>query len=232
MITFMGKKAINIFGYVVLIVSCIGIAIGMVLDWERWVWWTKPWLAPSIMLIFWAGWKRSEDLVFWHIIIGLLFSWMGDLFLMIPKEFLNGEILGISSFSLAMINYISAFYYDGGYWGKDCVLYRQPQWLIGVVTAVIVGIFLISKHFTGLLGILVPMYAVLLPGMMLIAVNRRGRVPDIGYFRVARGAMLFVVADVFLAFLEIYYPVRYGHIPMMAGYVAAQYMIATGLLKR
>jgi len=185
---------------------------------------TKPLLVP--LLLAWLLVARRGRLTTplrW-LAVGLVFAWLGDLLLM-----LDGDLefmAGIGAFLVMQVCYIVAFTrIPGPGFVRAWKITLVPYVAIWIVVNVLVS------AGVGSLRIPVLIYSAVLVAMAVSALDLVLRVPRSPGWRVAWGALLFLVSDGLIALTE------FGPLSgtptlsavIMATYVSAQLMIVTGL---
>lgn len=182
------------------------------LDWLHWI--GKP-LATGLLLA--AVLRRGEGSYGNMIAAGLVFSLLGDVFLMIPRDLF---LAGLISFFIAHLCYIRAFVLGVG-------LTRDwPVILIFLLVAVAI-IVLLWSGVPGAMRIPVIAYALVLGTMAVQAFGRasitRLRADQIA----ATGAIAFMASDTILAVNKFLGPVPLAPVWVLSTYWLAQYLIAT-----
>ena len=180
----------------------------------------KPLLMITLALYFISASKAYPA---WrvYVVIALVFSWGGDVFLMMNDMF----IAGLASFLFAHIFYIIAYHKTGAASGE-----LRP---LDITKFVLFGIVLIWILYPGLGGLLVPVlvYALVLLTMGVWAHKRRGATSVASFMLVSTGVILFVISDGLIAINKFAFEVPAERILVMSTYIAAQYLIVRGLLK-
>ncbi len=180
----------------------------------------KPLLMITLLLHFIS---TSKGYPSWRIYVmaALVFSWGGDVFLMMNDMF----IAGLASFLVAHILYIIAYHKTGASSGV-----LKP---LDIIKFVLFGVVLIWILYPGLGDLLVPVlvYALVLIGMGVWAHKRRGATSSSSFALVSAGAMAFVISDGMIAVNKFAFELPAERILVMSTYIAAQYLIIQGLLK-
>jgi len=180
----------------------------------------KPLLMVTLLLYFlteskgYPGWRLL-------VVLALIFSWGGDVFLMLDDMF----IAGLASFLVAHIFYIIAYQKTGA--GKGRI---RP---FDIAAFSLYGIALIWILYPGLGGMLVPViaYAVVLLTMGIWAHKRRGATAITSFRYVSVGVILFVISDSLIAVNKFAFDVPGERLLVMSTYIAAQFLIVQGLLE-
>jgi len=160
--------------------------------------------------------KRPGDSLYkYAIIAGLLCSFAGDIFLMLPSD---KFIPGLVSFLIAHLFYITAFVprtgVDFSYWPL------APFVLYGIVT------FRILSPHLGKMRVPVVVYMLVILTMGWQAWERLVRTGQTGALLAAVGAVLFIVSDTSLAMNRFRSQFHNAQVLTLGTYFAAQWFIA------
>jgi uncharacterized membrane protein YhhN len=167
----------------------------------------------------------KSDLKKW-IIAALLFSWLGDVLLMLQGDNSLFFLLGLSAFLLAHIFYILFFHF---------VRIREnvkSRWYL-LLTVVIYYALLISilspwleemKLPVRIYGIVISFMFMLAMHMLFIKNNKAGLL-------MMAGALLFVISDSVLAINKFYHPFEMADLVVMTTYGFAQLLITEGAVR-
>jgi uncharacterized membrane protein YhhN len=161
--------------------------------------------APSPVSSFYQG----------AIVLGLLVSLAGDVFLMLPSD---RFVAGLASFLVAHVCYIAAFLSVAGL--SLSVMVLVPFVLYGGVL-----LRVLWPHLGRLRGPVL-LYAAVLLVMGWQAAEQHLTVPSTGTLLALVGAMFFVVSDSVLAFNRFVRPFRAAQAVVLSTYFVAQGMIA------
>jgi uncharacterized membrane protein YhhN len=175
-----------------------------VLDWA-----TKPLLMPLLALWLWRNNPKAKG-----ILAGLMFSWGGDLALQFEGQlwFITGMVLFLG----AHLCYLTTFLKAGA----------RPKPLVAAGYAVaLAGTLILLWKPLGGMALPMTLYAVALATMATLAASIN--------WRVGLGGMLFLISDFLIAFRVAETWTAPGPpIWVMLTYTAAQFLIATGWVKR
>jgi len=180
----------------------------------------KPLLMVTLLIYFlsaskgYPGWRML-------VVFALVFSWGGDVFLMLDDMF----VAGLASFLVAHIFYIIAYQKTGAATGKI-----KPFELVAFA---LYGIALMWILYPGLGGMFVPVaaYAVVLLTMGVWAHKRRGATAIASFKYVSAGVILFVISDSLIAINKFAFEVPAERLLVMSTYITAQFLIIQGLLE-
>lgn len=196
---------------------------------ETYEWWyllSKPALLLSIIGYF--GYRtRSLSHPFRNwLLVGFIFSWGGDVFLMFQQTEIF-FLLGLASFLLAHVAYIFAFRlwtYDN----LEIPLLKKHPWLVFVLMLYGIGLFQILDPNLGdmKLPVIVYMGVIILMGIM--ALNRYKKVTRRGFIWITTGAFFFLLSDSILAYNKFVEEVPFGGALIMLTYGFAQWAIMHG----
>ena len=159
--------------------------------------------------------------------IALLFSFLGDSFLMYEGE--TWFILGLSSFFVTHIAYSVLFAKQGGSYLKE------RWWIILMLVAYGIGFIYCLKYFMGGTqkeAFLIPIsaYAIAIVLMALTAINRYRNISDSSYQWVLIGALLFIISDSLIGINKFVIELPTHGIGVLLTYYIAQYCITLGYL--
>ena len=184
----------------------------------------KPLLVLSLLLFFWIRSKSLSKDIRVLIVLALIFSMFGDIFLMFTNYDGAFFISGLFSFLIAHIMYIIAFNKQRGRL-KVISLFSFVMLSFGV------GLFItINKQLDSLL-IPVVIYMIAILVMVISAYLRKGAVNYFSFTLVLLGVLFFLVSDSLIALNKFYKPITYPTISIMITYAIAQYCIILGLIK-
>jgi uncharacterized membrane protein YhhN len=184
-------------------------------------WFTKPLLLLLLMLVVWRN--RKQIRLFTILLAALLFSWAGDVFLLMKQMF----IPGLASFLAAHVCYI--FYFLKIQPAKKGLLQFQP--LIGIPVVVYILLFLVMLYpFLDTLKIPVTVYGITIGLMLLMSINMKRKLNDDASSLFFNGALQFVISDSLLAVNLFAYPSTVISLCVMLTYASAQYLLVRGAM--
>ena len=178
----------------------------------------KP--ATMLLLIGYVMIQGLPDNAFaYAMLVGLLFSLMGDVFLMLPKE---RFIEGLASFLVAHIAYIVAF----------CQLFDWQLtwwWALSLVTFAVLFYSLLAKHL-GALKIPVIIYISVIITMVWLAGELFWQSSSYLNLTLLIGAAVFACSDSFLAWNKFKKPFKGAQWVILLTYFFAQWMLSQAIL--
>ena len=186
----------------------------------------KPLLIPALLLLllFTKLLVPGKNLL----LAGLLFSWMGDLFLLFEYKNKLFFIFGLASFLLGHIFYILYFTKIPN---KSTKIPVQKLLMLLPVVIFVFGLLYILYPSLGELKIPVTLYAIVLGCMLSMALWQYKKIDfDIALLFIT-GAASFVVSDSLLAINKFYKPITQPGFFIMFTYCLAQYLIVMGAIK-
>lgn len=205
---------------VLFIISAVSVFAGIIFDLHMLYVTAKPLLMITLLLYFISA-SRGYPSWRFYVMAALVFSWGGDVFLMLDNMF----TVGLVSFLVAHIFYITAYQKTGAASGALRSL--------DIIKFVLFGAVVMWVLYPGLGGMLIPVlaYMLVLLSMGIWAHKRRGATTAISFTLVSAGAMLFVISDGLIALNKFAFDIPAERMLVMSTYIAAQYMIVQGLLK-
>lgn len=206
----------------VVVINSIGIAANITL--LHFI--TKPLLVPVLimLLVFTPTVAPRKNLL----ITGLVFSWLGDMFLLFEDKNPLFFIFGLVCFLTTHIFYIIYFLKIKS--ANISLLKKQPLLFLLVIGYGISLVWLLYPHL-GDLKIPVIVYAAVICTMLLCSLHIFYKVNQPANVLYVAGAAFFVLSDSLLAFNKFYQPFAYAGVLIMLTYCAAQYFIVKGFIK-
>lgn len=190
---------------------------------------TKPLIMSTLLVYYLAGRREKSNTLSYLIIGAILFSWSGDILLMLQARHESLFVFGLGSFLVAHLCYIPAY-------GKAVYAERSEDSKSFVRTRIafliFVGLALIYILHPQLGEMLVPvsLYTIVIITMAIAAVMRKGRTVDKSFIMVYSGALLFIMSDAMIAINKFLDPLVQARLLIMATYIAAQLLIIKGIL--
>ena len=205
---------------ILFIASVVTLFVGILVDVQMLYLTAKPLLMITLLLYFISA-SRGYSSWRFYVMAALVFSWGGDVFLMLDNMFTAGLV----SFLVAHIFYITAYQKTGAASGE-----LKP---LDIMKFVLFGAVVMWLLYPGLGGMLLPVlaYMVVLLSMGIWAHKRRGATTAVSFTLVSAGAMLFVISDGLIAINKFAFEIPAERILVMSTYISAQYLIVQGLLK-
>ena len=192
---------------------------------ENVAWYFKPLLLPFLIIATYES-KPFESKKW--LLLGLFFSWIGDIILMFADKGELYFIFGLVSFLVAHLQFIVLFIKQ-----KPETNYKKNSffWIGFLATlAYLASLLLLLFPTLGDLKIPVFVYAATISLMLIEAIK--------GYFSwqkptnavILIGAIFFVTSDSILAINKFYSPLPSASFLIMFPYIVAQYLITSGIL--
>ena len=181
----------------------------------------KPLLMPSLAAHLFFSVKKKNKLTFF-VIIALLFSWFGDVFLMFQEVNSQYFVFGLVSFLLAHVTYIYIFRKSSSGFEPRIITYSTG------FTLLLFGVLILLLLWPGLGDMQIPVlvYTIVIICMGEVALFRKAEGASI----VLIGAMLFIASDSMIAINKFYEPITAARFWIMATYILAQYFIVAGII--
>lgn len=183
----------------------------------KWMYLLKPGTMVIIILIAMLGLGEFPSTYSWWILAGLLFSILGDIFLMLPKD---RFVYGLLSFLVGHVCYVIAFLYvpgggEVGTWVTGALLLIAILYLLKLSK----GVFR-SGGITLFLAVMT--YVTIITSMVWAAFYTQQPIIIIG-------AILFFFSDAILAWDRFIGKLTYRNFLVMIPYYLAQYLFAVSL---
>lgn len=186
---------------------------------------TKPIILIALLVYFVGNGKHLLKSTYYCTLSALLFSLLGDVFLMFDDQSNNYFILGLVSFLFAHILYCVVF-----------LLRRGERKLLDfwLVTLLFLGygiaLFFLLKDNLGSLQLPVAVYIIVILAMAVTAYGRRKKINTVSFNLVFLGALFFIASDTILALDKFMFDLPWSSFAIMGTYATAQFLIVKGLL--
>ncbi|MGE0587490.1 MAG: lysoplasmalogenase [Cyclobacteriaceae bacterium] len=209
-------------------VVSIGELIAVSADVIQLEWICKPLLLPILGFYYLKnisneyGWSRP-------VMAAILFSWLGDVALILQIINENFFLVGLSCFLIAHVAYILAYRQhkwpegDSALFGIQKFRFAFPIILAGT------GLVTILYSHLGDLWVPVMIYSLVIVVMVLQALFRYGLTNSPSFWFVLIGALLFMASDSAIAIDKFLAPFELARVFVMSTYIAAQLLIVRGL---
>ncbi|MDX2285692.1 MAG: lysoplasmalogenase [Bacteroidia bacterium] len=192
----------------------------------------KPLIVLSLLALFLRQAGGLPRRVRSSMTAALLCSLAGDVLLMLPDRAGWAFPAGLGAFLLAQGSLIAAYTYRPQAPAAPGLLMRKP-WILLFYLGYGLGLLGLLYPELGPLTIPVVAYATVLLSMSAAALSRWRQAPDASFGRVFMGSLLFVLSDSLIAidrFGAEVLPIQGAKTWIMATYMAAQYLMVTGML--
>lgn len=192
---------------------------------------TRPLLMP-VLIAFYALGAGTLDRRDWFIISALVFSWFGDLALMVAAGNKILFLTGLVSFLVAHIFYINAYIMVRD--RSAAMLLPKKLWLTIPVFAFLGGmLYLVLPTVTPDMWAPITVYTLVIGTMSIFALNRYGRVSDSSFALVFGGALIFMLSDSLIAINTFlcHGTLYMAGVWIMSTYIVGQYLIVKGMLR-
>jgi uncharacterized membrane protein YhhN len=163
------------------------------------------------------------------LLIGLFFSWLGDMFLLFESSYKLFFIFGLVCFLITHIFYI--IYFLKIQPAAVSLLKKQPLLFLLVIGYGVSLVYFLYPHLNEL-KIPVMVYAAVICIMLLCSLHIFLKVNKPANALYLSGAAFFVLSDSLLAIDKFYQPFAYAGVCIMLTYCVAQFFIVTGFIKQ
>ena len=213
------------------------------------VFFTKPLVLPLLGLYFFLSAKGLVTTVHRLMLVAFLFSWFGDIFLMLtPETVMDTEVMGIvknksyfvlglGSFLVAQLLFIISYTKTKDSYQPNVTTIKWFHYTpfaalwAGMMALVLPALQLDAEKQPTTIPVIV--YSALLLTMAAVALSRYGKTNNSSFWNAFLGACIFVVSDGLIAinFLVLPEPTYYAGFTIFITYAVAEYLIAQGMLK-
>jgi len=190
---------------------------------------------PAIMIMLGLHYivtqRADKQIISQSLVLAIVFSCAGDTLLMLQNSNPDFFMYGLAAFLVAHIFFILAYRQHrtddtaSELQGLQKIRYAFPIILSGT------GLVVILHNRLGGMKFPVLVYAAVLTTMVVSALFRFGRTNASSFGMVFGGAILFMISDSLIAINKFLEPLPMAGFWIMITYIAAQYLIVTGLGK-
>jgi uncharacterized membrane protein YhhN len=186
-----------------------------------------------LILYLWNGVEeKSKNTLFRLSIFALIFSYAGDIILMIPGNNPLFFISGLVSFLVAHLFYTKLFTTLSPL--NKNILKKNPIWIIAIILFLTAFLSYLVPKIDTTLKIPVIAYALIICTMLISTLNLKEKIGKRPHNMIVAGAILFVLSDSILAlnqFDPAFQSITLMHALVMQTYISAQGFIIDGIRK-
>lgn len=196
----------------------INISSGLLdLEWLNYV--SKPLLMITLFFFYFQKVKQNINTSDKIMLVSLIFSCLGDTFLMFQGKNPQFFLLGLGSFLVAQICYSAVF--------KPAGVINYNKRFPFIIYGLLFVLLLSNKIPKGFM-IPISAYATAIMWMGITAVERQTNQKSYRFILI--GATLFIISDSLIAINKFAFSIPLSGLWVMATYIAAQYLIVEGVL--
>jgi uncharacterized membrane protein YhhN len=196
--------------------------------WDALHHWSKPFLMIFLLAYYLVRIPKTGRSL--AVIIALIFSFLGDSFLLYEEKNELYFMLGLGAFLIAHITYIVAYkYHVDEINGDELMGIHRVRMAFPIILAGCGLVVVLFPHL-GDLKFPVSVYALILVLMVLNALFRYNRTDRRSFWLVFFGAILFMISDALLAINKFLIDLPFSGLWIMTSYVFAQLLIIEGLI--
>ena len=190
---------------------------------------TKPLIMLSLLVYYLTGKNDKKKTLTYLMISAIIFSWLGDVILMLQRYDEGLFVFGLASFLIAHIFYI--FICTKTVSNQESSE-SKPFIRTRIAFLIFIGLALLYLLYPTLDDLLFPVaiYTMVIITMAITAVMRKGRTIDKSFIMVYSGALLFVMSDAMIAIDKFLNPLVQARLLIMSTYIAAQLLIVKGIM--
>lgn len=186
---------------------------------------TKPLIVGSLIAYLLSQGRYLEKSTKNLTLLALIFSVIGDMFLMYTDKSPHYFTSGLVAFLLAHIMYIFVFLKM-----RNSML--KPFGLIILISLFGSVLFYVLKDGLGEMLIPVLVYMIVILIMAITAFWRKGKVNRQSFYLVFIGALFFIFSDSLIALDKFYKPIPLARTGIIITYAFAQLLIVLGIIKQ
>ncbi|MCK8521198.1 lysoplasmalogenase [Aquimarina sp. D1M17] len=185
---------------------------------------TKPAILVSLILFLVTQRNNIRKPLFIMVFLALVFSLLGDVFLLFTQNSNVFFMLGLTMFLIAHLVYILIFLKNRS---------QQGNKRLFPMLTLIYGVLLFALLYEKLGSMLIPVaiYMIVILFMSNTAYFRSRKVSGQSYVLVLAGALFFMLSDSLLAIDMFYKTLPYNNVLVMSTYAVAQLLIFIGILE-
>ncbi|MFZ6780960.1 lysoplasmalogenase [Undibacterium sp. Ji83W] len=180
----------------------------------------------TTLAIFFFAWRSKPVISATYqkaILAGIIFSLIGDIFLMLPGTvFHHGFLCGLLSFLLAHICFLRALISDSRFAGK-------PLAFVCIAALGIINLLILWPGLPTALQIPVIAYVSLLLCMTAQAISRGLQLRSMSGHLALIGGLCFMLSDTLLAYNRFYAPIAHSPLLILSSYYLALWLIAASV---
>lgn len=208
-------------------VACLLLNVtGLIINCQDLVWATKPLLLTFLAFYFQLSTEKIAVSKRIWVLIALALSWIGDIFLMLPKQGILFLVSGVTAFLLAHLSYIFFFY--------RILKHEKVKHSMGIIILVLIIYILSMLILTPNLGVLkffVWFYGLVLCILLEMAIHFIYIKEKKAGYLIAGGSLLFTASSILFAINRFVSPFPYHAVYVIVLYGTAQYMIVEGIIR-
>ena len=222
----MSRVALSLFA-----LASIGELFAGILDSQYLEFLCKPLLMISLGIYYVSSVRIIDGKIVPAVVSAIVFSFLGDVLLMVQYTNELFFLLGLASFLAAHLSYIYAYrqHCIENDEGKSLLGTQKVRFALPIVLATTGLISILYNHLGGL-KIPVTAYALVLMWMTLQALFRFGKTNGLSFWGVLVGALLFMISDALIAINKFVSPLLLSDLLVMSTYIVGQYLIISGLV--
>lgn len=198
-------------------------------QWQIGIFISKPLLMLTLAIWFYLNTKKYFSPFAKYILIGVLFSMAGDIFLMFVYKNVNLFLVGLGSFLITHLFYIAAFINYGK--TKKGLLLKNKWAIMPILIYFLTFNYYCISDIPVDLKFPVIIYSLVITTMLVSAINVSCKIEKRVGKQLIMGAVLFVISDSFIAiekFKETFITENYFGVMIMSTYLLGQYLIVNG----
>jgi uncharacterized membrane protein YhhN len=187
-------------------------------------------LMPTLGIVYWTFLDASTPATFnRRIMFALLFSYFGDIFLLFAQRAEILFILGLVSFLIAHLAYLSAFTFVNSI-NKNSLRNNIPT-LLAILLFYSILMWSLLPYLESSMLIAVPLYGMVICSMLFAVVNCRRPLSAKAFTWLLMGGIMFILSDTTLALIKFhpyFLPHPFHDFLIMLTYILGQFGLIWG----
>ena len=192
---------------------------------------TKPLLMVFLLLYFLVNSSKTSHPAYLVIVGALVFSWIGDMFLMFQSKNASFFIFGLGAFLVSHVFYIVGYRKSRNTASEKQLSKPRLARYTFFLALICLSLIIVLQPHLGDLLIPVVIYAATITYMAITSIHRFGKTSTSSFWMVTIGALLFMFSDSTIALDKFVDPISNARLIIMTTYIAGQYFIVQGLVK-
>jgi len=223
---------------ILLIIFSILVAINLYAEWSDWkqlIFFSKPLLLTTLSLYFFLATQKNPSTFRNLILVGLIFSIAGDIFLMFVENDPESQqyfLFGLASFLITHICYLFAFIKFPS--EQKGWLTKRPWVVILFIVFLIGNMMFLWSDIPDPMRLPVLIYSITIVSMTMTCLNLANKIPSVLFKILFIGVLFFVLSDNIIAlnkFKSNQLSIPYPRLLIMSFYLLGQYLICTSCVR-
>lgn len=193
---------------------------------------TKPLLMTLLSLWFYWNAKDNWTPFSRYILVGIIFSILGDTLLLFVENNISGEkffLFGLSSFLVTHLMYLLAFLKFRP--REQGLLQRQKWFVLPFLFSFFGNLYIMWNGIPTAIKVPVTVYSAVISLMAIGVLNLQSKLSKSIFEPLFMGIILFIISDTLIGMNKFNAPIEYARLWIMATYIIGQYLIISSAYK-